>query len=505
MQFLKDPLRSQIYLALSLVLLITFSTFGFLARAQNSSNNPQNETALTAQSTQQLKDVQEESNSFSITQIILLVLLLMISGFLSGSETSFTAVGQWKIRQLSEEGHKVFTALNNDPTRFITTCLIGSNLANIGATTLITALGINLANTFNWHQGITLGITTTIMTILVLIFGEITPKALAVHNAEAVASISIYPVYILSIILYPVAKSFTSIASSVLRLFGLSPRNEVLVTEKELELMLRTAGESGVIEAQEQEMIQGIIDLEQTLVREVMIPRVEVVALEKDTSLEEAQQKLSEKMFSRVPIFEKTLDNITGIFYSRNLLKFLSTTEKLAQTTVSELMTPPQYVPETMSILELMHKMRHSKIHMAIVIDEYGGTAGIATLEDLIEEITGEIYDETDVEKVAEITKLDDDNYRIQGSANFDKVLETLNLNFEEDDEGDFDTLAGFLVSKLGYIPTKDEKVSFEGYTFIVEEADERRILSVIVNQERESQQGNQTEISRSSTHITEP
>ncbi len=483
----KLSLQIKSYLKLfSILLAVALSTIFFLSLAQNSIELTENSNTTSSQNVYIGNEVDSEINSnlkkgTLSPQVILLIALLLVSGFLSGSETSFTAIGQWKIRQLHQEGHKAFGVLNSDPTRFITTCLIGSNLANIGATALITALGVNLANVFHWHQGLTLSITTGIMTVLVLIFGEITPKALAVHNAEAVARIAIYPIYALSIILYPLAKGFTNIAKFVLRLFGLTSDRSVLVTEKELELMLHTASESGVIETQEQEMIQGVIDLEETLAREVMIPRVEVVAIEKNASLQDAHEIISNKMFSRLPVFEETLDSVCGIFYSRDLLKFLSMPNDLAHTPVSELMTPPQYVPVTMSILELMRKMRQSQIHMAIVIDEYGGTAGIVTLEDLIEEITGEIYDETDVEKTAEVMRLSKKTYRIQGSANLDKVTETLNLNFE--DEGDFDTLAGFLVSKFGYIPQESETLSFEKYTFKIEKADERRILSVLVDQ----------------------
>ncbi len=488
------------YLKFLLVLFLAVpATLFFLSLAQNSKDPIKSDDRTNVQGEFINNETSSELSSDSkgsipSTQIILLIVLLLISGFLSGSETSFTAVGQWKIRQLFEEGQQVFGILNRDPTRFITTCLIGSNLANIGATALITALGVDLANVFDWHQGITLSVTTGVMTVLVLIFGEITPKALAVHNAEAVARIAIYPIYVLSIAFYPIAKGFTNIASFVLRLFGLTSRNNAPLTEKELELIVHSASETGVIEAQERQMIQGVINLEETLVREVMTPRVKVIAIESNTLLKDAHQKLSEKMFSRLPVFEKTLDNIRGIFYLQDLLKFLNEPAKLTSTPVSELMTPPQYVPETMSILELMRKMRHSKIHMAIVIDEYGGTAGVITLEDVIEEITGEIYDETDVEKTAEIVNLNKKVYQIQGSTNLDKVTETLNLNFEE---GDFDTLAGFLVSKFGYIPKKGESINVEDYTFRIEAADERRILSVLVGQER----GN----SLSNTHNTNP
>jgi len=431
----------------------------------------------------QVNEAAATAASINPIQIVLLLVLLAISGFLSGSETSFTAVGQWKIRQLREEGHSAFGLLEKDTTRFITTCLIGSNLANIGATALITKIGITLAEISpRLSENLAVGITTGIMTIMVLIFGEITPKALAVHNAESVARFAIRPVYFLSRILYPIGLTFTWISSKVLRLLRMEPVDSPLITESELQLMLRSAEEFDVIEAQEREMIQGVIDLEETVVREVMTPRVDVVAVDHETTLLEMKDMLEERYFSRLPVYEETPDNIKGIFLARDMLKYLNKTNDLATTTVSQLMTDPQIVPETVNILELLRKMRETKNHMAIVVDEYGGTAGIVTFEDLIEEITGEIYDETDEEEDAEIQHLRPNHYRIQGSANLEDVAEELKVLLD-DENGDYDTIAGFIIAQLGVIPKVGTKFKHEHVLFTVEEADERRIITVLAEE----------------------
>lgn len=428
-------------------------------------------------------------SSISFTQIILLIILLAISGFLSGSETSFTAIGQWKIRQLSEEGQGIFAQLLQDPTRFITTCLMGSNLANIGATALITQIAIGLAEQFSVSENLMVTVTTAIMTVLVLIFGEITPKALAVHHAERVARFAIRPVFVLSVVLYPLGLAFTYIASAVLRLFGLESRENPLVTANELRMMLRSAGESGVIQEEEHEMIRGIIEFEETVVREVMTPRVDVVAVDSQTSLAEVNEVIKERPLSRLPVYEETLDNVVGVFYTRDLLDYLYQSDSLASTNVAARMQSPHYVPETLSILSLLRDMRQRKNHIAIVVDEFGGTAGIVTLEDLIEEITGEIYDETDIDDSEEIEAIAQ-GYRIQASTHLDEVAQVLQIVF--DDEGDYDTLAGFLISRFGYIPQVGESLVYEQFSFTVMEADERRVMLVEVQEDGMQEDGMQ-------------
>ncbi len=427
--------------------------------------------------------------SVSWLQVLSLVVLLALSALLSGSETALTAIGHWKIRELREEGRDpggVFALLERDRTRFITTLLIGNNLANIAATALVTQISIGLSRPLGYSESLAVGYATGLMTILVLIFGEITPKSIAVHHAVRFSRLVIRPVYALSIVFYPVGLFFTFIATSLLRLLRLEPGDNPLLTENELRLMLRSAEESGVIEAQEEEMIKGIIDLEETVVREVMTPRVSIVAVSETATLQDLLELNRDQHYSRLPVYADTVDNVRGIVYTRDLLSFIGRAEELAETHVSELMTPAQYVPETLNILALLKDMRTRKNHLAIVVDEFGGTAGLVTLEDIIEEITGEIYDETDLEEVEEITPLGDDQYRIQASVHLDEVADELALVFD-DESGDYDTLAGFLISQFGYIPQPGETLHYESVRFVVEEADERRVTSVLASPTEEA------------------
>jgi putative hemolysin len=417
-----------------------------------------------------------------VGQLVLLLGLLLLSGFMSGSETALTALGEWKIRQIREEGGDpsgAFGMLEREPTRFITTLLIGNNVVNIAATALVTQISISLSRTAGFSESLAVGYATGVMTLLVLVFGEITPKSIAVHNALAISRAIIRPVYLLSIVLYPLGLFFTFLVNGILRLMRLEPTSAALITENELRLMLRSAEESGVIEAQEQEMIRGIIDLEETVVREVMTPRVDVIAIAEGATLEELLQLTTEHRVSRLPVFSETVDNVRGIVYARDLLPFLGRSESLATTTVSDLMTSPHYVPETLSILSLLRDMRIRKNHISIVVDEFGGTAGVVTLEDIIEEITGEIYDETDIEEDEDIVDLGAGHFRILGSAHLEEVAARLKIAFE--DEGEYDTLAGFLISEFGYIPRVGESLTYGDVHFTVDLADERRVQRVLV------------------------
>jgi putative hemolysin len=432
-------------------------------------------------------------------QIAVLVLLLLLSGFMSGSETALTAMGEWKIRQLREEGRDpagVFALLEREPTRFITTLLIGNNLVNIAATALVTQISIGLSRSLGFSESLAVGYATGVMTLLVLIFGEITPKSIAVHHSVAVSRAVILPVYVMSIVLYPIGLFFTFVVNGILRLLRLEPTSAALFTENELRLMLRSAEESGVIEAQEQEMIRGIIDLEETVVREVMTPRVDVIAVAEGATLRELLELTTEHRVSRLPVFSETVDNVRGIVYARDLLPFLGRSEALESTTVSDLMTAPHYVPETLSILALLRDMRIRKNHISVVVDEFGGTAGVVTLEDIIEEITGEIYDETDIEEDEDIVDLGAGHFRILGSAHLEEVAAVLKVVFE--DEGEYDTLAGFLISEFGYIPRVGETIDYAGMRFTVDEADERRVQRVLAMVEppasREEQSTDQSE-----------
>ena len=419
--------------------------------------------------------------AISAGQVVLLTVLLVLSGLMSGSETALTALGEWKIRQIRDEGRDprgLYALLEQQPTRFITTLLIGNNLVNIAATALVTQMSIQLSRQQGFSESLAVGYATGIMTVLVLIFGEITPKSIAVHNPTGYSRYAIRPVYALSVFLYPVGLAFAWITTRILRLLRLEASSDPLITEHELRLMLRSAEEHGVIEASEQEMIRGIIDLEETVVREVMTPRVDVVGIPSHASLQELLALVTEHGYSRLPVYTDTMDDIRGVVYARDLLPFLGRAEALTETTVADLMQPPQYVPETLSILNLMRDMRIRKNHMAVVVDEFGGTAGVVTLEDIIEEITGEIYDETDVDDEEDFIPLDEHVTRVRASVHIDEVEERFRLSFEDD--GEYDTLGGYMVSRFGRIPQAGESLEHGAMRFTVDEADERRVVSVL-------------------------
>ena len=433
-----------------------------------------------------------DAGGVSVGQIALLVILLALSGAMSGSETALTALGEWKIRQIREEGRDpsgVFALLEREPTRFITTLLIGNNLVNIAATALVTQISIQLSRDVGFSESLAVGYATGVMTLLVLVFGEITPKSIAVHNPVGFSRVVIRPVWVLSVVLYPVGRAFAWVTTFILRLLRIESTSSPLITENELRLMLRSAEEYGVIEEQEERMIKGIIDLEETVVREVMTPRVDMVAIREDAPLQELLTLVTEHGYSRLPVYAGTIDDIRGVVHARDLLPYLKRPDAFDGAAVGDLVTPAPYVPETQSILNLLRDMRARKLHLAIVVDEFGGTSGLVTLEDVIEEITGEIYDETDEEEEEEIVRDGDGAYLIQGSTHLETVADALS-GVIFDDGGEYDTLAGFLADRFGTIPQVGDALEYHDATFEVVEGDERRVTLVRVDLHHERSEG---------------
>ncbi|MGQ9511090.1 MAG: hemolysin family protein [Thermaceae bacterium] len=395
--------------------------------------------------------------------------LLLLSAFFSASETAFTTLYPWKVRELAESRGRPFDLLSRDIARFLTTILVGNNLVNIAATALVTELATQAFGS----RGV--GYATGVMTFLILFFGEITPKSIAVHHAERIARFSAWPLYALSILLYPVGRFFSWVSVHLLRLFRLEPRDTPTVSEEELKLILAGAEASGTIAEEEEEMIHSILELEATPVKDLMLPRVEMVAIEASATLEEFLNLVREHRYSRVPVYQGSIDHIVGIAYARDLLDFYCE-EDLKTRTVASLAHPPYFVPENMDAWDLLRELRRRKVHMAIVVDEFGGTAGLVTLEDVIEEIVGEIYDETDEDEEAPVRRLMDGSLSVQAQLPIDEVGEVLGVEFPE---GEYDTLSGFLYSEFGRIPTVGESITWEGLRFVVERADQRRVERV--------------------------
>ncbi|KAL4379802.1 hypothetical protein GQ457_02G037210 [Hibiscus cannabinus] len=392
-------------------------------------------------------------------QGLILTALLSLSAFFSMAETAITTLWPWKVRELAEKDSEdgVFKLLSSDVTRFLTTILIGTTVVNIGATALVT----DAATAMFGEAGVSAA--TGVMTVAILLLTEITPKSIAVHNPTEVARFVVRPVAWLSVILYPVGRVVTYLSMGMLKILGLKGKSEPYVTEDELKLMLRGAELSGAIEEEEQDMIENVLEIKDTHVREVMTPLVDVVAIDASSTLVEFHNLWLTHQYSRVPAFEQRIDNIVGIAYAMDLLDYVAKGELLESNTVGDMAHKPAYfVPDSMSVWNLLREFRIRKVHMAVVLNEYGGTVGIVTLEDVVEEIVGEIFDENDSKeeiqkKTGYIVMRAEGIFDVDANTSIDQLSEDLNIKMPE--EHQYETVSGFVCEAFGYIPRTGESV----------------------------------------------
>ncbi|KAJ0733876.1 putative CBS domain, CNNM, transmembrane domain, Transporter-associated domain-containing protein [Helianthus annuus] len=391
-------------------------------------------------------------------QGLILAALFGLSAFFSMAETSITTLWPWKVRELAEKESEngVFKMLRNDVTRFLTTILIGTTVVNIGATALVT----EAATAIFGEAGVSAA--TGVMTVAVLLLTEITPKSIAVHNATEVARVVVRPIAWLSLVLYPVGRVVTYLSMGMLKLLGLKGRSEPYVTEDELKLMLRGAELSGAIEEEEQDMIENVLEIKDTYVREVMTPLVDVVASDSSATLIDFHTLWVTHQYSRVPVFEQRVDNIVGIAYAMDLLDYVQKGDLLESTTVGDMAHKPAYfVPDSMSVWNLLREFRIRKVHMAVVLNEYGGTVGIVTLEDVVEEIVGEIFDENDSKEIDKktgyIVMRAEGIYDVDANTSIDQLSEDLNIKMPEGHQ--YETVSGFVCEAFGYIPKTGESI----------------------------------------------
>ncbi|KAK4529838.1 hypothetical protein CCYA_CCYA02G0695 [Cyanidiococcus yangmingshanensis] len=405
--------------------------------------------------------------------------LFASSSALAAAETAITALYPWKVRDLAEsEGNtSPFGLLNRDITRYLTTILVASTLCGVYSTALATDVATRI------FGPVGVGYATGIMTVVFLFFGEILPKTLAVHNSEKVARFMLRPLHFLSLLLYPVGKAFSFLVNLTLTASGLEHSSEPLVSENELRLITAGARRSGGINMHEQDMIESVLDLEETEVREIMKPRVEMTCVGGENTLEQFLALEKATHYSRYPVYGENVDDIIGILYVKRLLEFLGNDdERLRNILVATLAEPAIFVPESLPVWRVLEEMRRKRIHMAIVVDEYGGTAGLVTLEDIMEEIVGEIYDEDDSdfeEQEQEVVRIDENTWVMDGQARFERVAETIGMHVAEEDLHEYGTIGGFLCDRMGGIPDRGDQVVIDEFQFFVDNADDRRILRV--------------------------
>ena len=399
---------------------------------------------------------------------LFLLALLLLSALCSSTETAITAVGRGKLLALQERypyRRRFLSWLADQTQRALTITLVANNLVNIAASAVATSLAMRLYG----NQGPLLAVV--VMTVLIVIFGEILPKSIAMIRNESILVTVLPMLRFLGFLFAPFLWATVAVVSGLGKLLriDLSPQH-TFVTREEIEQMVNIGSASGVLEEDERKMIHGIFSFEETRAYEVMVPRTDMIAVPREMTVAEAVDVILEHGHSRVPIVGENLDQIVGILYVKDLLRHLISGDPGAG--VEEIKREALFVPETMRIANLFNLMKGKKVHMAIVVDEYGGTAGIITLEDLLEEIVGEIQDEYDEETPA-ILKNGDGSYLVQGGVNLEDLSERLNYAFTSND---VESVAGFIIALAGRFPEVGQRLAYEGWDFEVLEVEDHRV-----------------------------
>ncbi|MSR92266.1 HlyC/CorC family transporter [Inconstantimicrobium porci] len=404
-------------------------------------------------------------------QLVILVILIALSSFFSAAETALMSLNKIRIRHLVDEnikGAKLLEKLTNDPNKLLGSILIGNNIVNIGASALASSLAMKLFG----DSGVALA--TGVMTVLVLIFGEITPKTIAKQKSEQISLRIIKIINIVVKVLTPLVFVFTQISQVFIKLLGAEPDvNESFITQEELKTMVGVSEEEGVLEEEEKEMIFNVFEFGDLQVKDVMIQRVDIVAVNVDVTYDEILDVIKQEQFSRIPVYNETIDDIVGVLNIKDLL-FISDEDK-KNFDIKKFMRDPFYTFEFKKVMELFAEMKKSRNHISIVLDEYGGTVGIATIEDLVEEVVGEIEDEYDQEE-KEIQCINEKEYMLEGSTRLHDIKDIIGLDLESDE---FDSIGGLIIGELGRFPEEKEEVTYNNIKFIVEEVDKNRIKKV--------------------------
>ena len=409
-------------------------------------------------------------DSGDVTQLIILIILLMLSAFFSSAETALTTVNRIRIRSLADDGSKrakTVLKITDNSGKMLSAILIGNNIVNVAAASITTSLAYSLG-------GSAVAIANAVITIAILLFGEITPKTTATIHAEKLALIYAPIISIFMKIMTPVIFIINGLSNAVLLLLRIDPnaKNQTM-TENELRTIVDVSHEDGVIESDEKEMIYNVFDLGDAKAKDVMVPRVHVTFADVNTTYEELIEIFREDKFTRLPIFEDSTDNVIGTINMTDLLLFDNTKEFH----IRDILREAYFTYEYKNISELLVEMREASFNIAIVLDEYGDTAGLITLEDILEEIVGEIHDEYDENEEDFIKEIGEREYMIEGSTNLDDLNDRLDLQLESED---YDSLGGFIIEHLDRLPEEGDSITTEdGLRLVVESLDKNRIESV--------------------------
>ncbi len=394
------------------------------------------------------------------TELILIFVSLVVSAFFSSSETALTSLSKIKVAQIvkgNSKNAKYFVLWMKHPNKMLNTILIGNNVSNIFASVLAGSLANKLSGSSQ------IAITTAVMTVLILFFGEITPKTFAKHNAETLSGVFIRPLALLYYLFYPFTYIINIFVKIVIKIMGGKiDKEQPLITEDEIEFMINVGEEEGVLEDETKEMMHNIMEIRDISVKEIMVPRTEMVALHVNSTIDDVLNIINEYEYSRIPVYEKDLDHITGILYVKDLIKYAKDGLKNIDIDLKSMLKEPFFVPETKNIYDLFKEFQSKRVHFAIVIDEYGGVAGIATMEDILEEIVGEIRDEYDALEEDEFVEVNKDTFLVDAGMDLDDFCEKLGIEKTEDME-EYETVGGLIYDLADKIPSEGEELEFMG------------------------------------------
>ena len=411
----------------------------------------------------------------SITQLIFLAVLIFLSALFSSAETAFLSTNKIRLRNLQEEGEKkadlVLFMLDNQ-NKLISALLVGNNIVNIGSS----ALATKMATEAFGNAGV--GIATGIMTLLVLVFGEVIPKNLAAAHAETWAMFIAPFIRLVSFVLTPVVFLLTKLSDFVVHFSKSDDEEDPTITEDEFKILVNVGQEEGVLDESESEMINSIFEFDETVVKAIMVPRIDIVAVDVEDSINEALRIIVDGGHSRIPAYEESIDNIVGILYAKDIFAHLDADFDTMK--VKELLRPAYYIPETKKVSDLLNELRLKKVHMAIILDEYGGTNGVVTIEDLIEEIIGDIQDEYDVEDDL-IVMHGEDHLVADARAPIGDVEDAFDVELDEEilEDSEADTIGGLAFEHLGGIPAVGDEVTVGRFLIRIVDVSGRRISKV--------------------------
>ena len=437
-----------------------------------------------------------------LSDIGMIVLLLLVNAFFAGSEIALLSVNTTKVRARAEEGDKRAILLKKtieDPSRFLATIQIGITLASLFAgayaasafagpiVTALMAAGIAIPR--NVLEPLIMVLITMALAYFNLVLGELVPKRIAMRKADAIASVIVGIIRVISVAATPFVKLLSVSTNAILRLFGIDPHdNDEEVTEEEIRMMVDVGGNTGMIDEAEQAMINNVFEFDNKTVADIAVHRTDIVALDVNATKDEIVEVALRDRYSRIPVYEDNIDNIIGILHLKDFMNAVllpaagTLGRHMNAFDLRAVLRKPFFVPVSKTTDKLFEEMQKSKNHMAIIVDEYGGTEGLVTMEDLIEEIMGSIYDEYDEEDAPDITTVDANTFVLAGTADLDSVAKFFNVTMPVDE---YETVSGFIIGQIGRIPADDEQIeiTFEDLLFKVNQIEDRRIVSATVVQ----------------------